>query len=93
MTDKEFCARLLTTELATECYNRDNKGKNAAHGSYDGTIKQDTLCSVLAAKTTIMYKRLTLIGYLKTILILFKIAFLRKKLNRKPPVFWCFSGE
>lgn len=84
---KAFDAHLLATQLANECYQRDYKGKNSANGRYDGTIKQDTLMAVLTSKTAIVNERLSCIGYLKVVFMLFKIAFLHKKFNGTIPVF------
>lgn len=84
---KAFDARLLATQLANECYQRDNKSKGTTNRCYDGTIRQDTLTAVLADKTAIVYERLTCIGYFKLVFMLFKITFLHKKLNGTAPVF------
>jgi len=84
---KAFDAQLLATQLANECYQRDNKSKNTTNRGYDGTIRQNTITAVLADKTAIVYERLTCIGYFKIVFMLFKIAFLHKKLNGTTPVF------
>lgn len=83
---KAFDARLLATQLANECHKRDCKGKDAAHRRYNGTIRQDTLTAVLAGKTAIVYERLTCIGYLKIVLMLFKVSFLHKKGDGAVPI-------
>lgn len=83
---KAFDARLLATQLANECHQRDGKGKYAAHRRYNGTIRQDTLTAVLAGKTAIVNERLTCIGYLKVVFMLFKVAFLHKKGDGTVPI-------
>lgn len=83
---KEFDARILSVQLANECHQRDNEGKDATDSRYNGTIKQDTLTAVLANKTTVMNERLTFIGYLKTVIMLFKITFIHKKRDGDTPI-------
>ena len=85
--EKEYAGYVLSVYLANECYQRDDKSQEAANGSYDGTIRQTTLASVLADKAAVTQHRLTAIGYLKIVIQLFQIAFLRKKVNGTTPVF------
>lgn len=85
--EKEYAGYVLSVYLANECYQRDNQSEQATDRSYDGTIRQGTLASVLADKAAITQHRLTAIGYLKIVVQLFKIAFLRKKVNGSAPVF------
>ena len=65
LDEKRFEAYALSVYLANECYKRDNQSGKTANRGYDGTIKQNTLASVLADKATIVSQRLTFIGYLK----------------------------
>ena len=89
---KEYDACSLAVYLANKCYHRDHKSKEAAESRYDGTIKQDTLRSVLLSETTIVNESTSFIGYLKVCAKIFKIAFLDKKVNRSFPIlrgtFW-----
>lgn len=84
---KEYEAYSLAVYLANKCHYRDHKGEEAADCRYDGTIKQDTLRSVLLSETTIIQESATFIGYLKVCARIFKIAFLDKKANRSFPIF------
>ncbi len=91
---KDYESFCLAVCLANKCYHRDNKGEKTADGCYDGTIKQDTLRAVLAAETTTVYERATLIGYLKVCAAIFKETFLKKKVNRSYPILrGAFSTE
>lgn len=85
--DNAFDAYLLTVYLANECYQRDQKRQKAANGSYDGTMKQNTLAEILSEKAAFMEKRLSPIGYLVIVARLFYEAFLRKKPYGRTPVF------
>ena len=85
--EKEYAGYVLSVYLANECYQRDNQSEQAANSNYDGTIKQSTLASVLAEKAAITQHGLTTIGYLKIVIQLFKVAFLRKKFNGPAPIF------
>ena len=87
--EKEYAAYALSVYLANECYQRDNQGKQTADRRYDGTIKQHTLASVLAEKATVVEYRLSAVGYLKVIAMLFKAAFLQKKPHGTFPIFRC----
>lgn len=93
MNKKTFHARLLATQLANECYQRDNKAENTANGGYDGTIRQETLSAALADKAAVMYQRLSLVGYLKLLTMLLKIALTNKIRHGKTPVFWGIVAE
>lgn len=93
MSDRDFYAHLLSTTLATECHDRDDETQHACDGGNEGAIKLDALHRVLASKATVMKKRLTFVGYLKTIVILFKITLLHKISHGKPPVIWIFTAE
>lgn len=93
MSDRDFYAHLLSTTLATECHDRDDEAQHACDGSDEGTIKLDALHRVLASKSTVMKKRLTFVGYLKTVFILLKIALLHKMSHGKPPVIWLFTAQ
>ncbi len=85
--EKQYAAYVLATYLANECYQRDKQSGKSADRSYDGTIKQHTLASVLAEKASVTQHRLTPVGYLKAVVLLFKIAFFRKKMDGTAPVF------
>lgn len=87
--EKEYAAYALSVYLANECYQRDNQGKQATDRRYDGTIKQHTLASVLAEKASIVEYRLSAVGYLKAVSMLFKATFLQKKPHGAFPIFRC----
>lgn len=76
---KKHAAHCWAVNLAIECHNRDNQTDNSGDGSYDGKIKQGTLSAVFADKTALIDERLTLIGYLEIMVILFKATFCNKK--------------
>lgn len=84
--EKRYAAYALAAYLANECHQRDKQSEKTADRSYDGTIKQHTLASVLAEEAAIVQHRLTPVGYLKTVALLFKIAFFRKKAYGACPV-------
>ena len=87
LDEKRFEVYALSVYLANECYKRDNQSGKTANRGYDGTIKQNTLASVLADKATIVSQRLTFIGYLKIAVTLLKVAFRCKKHDGTSPVF------
>ena len=77
--NRKFLASWWAVCLAQECDNRDNGGCNCRDSGYDGRIKQATIESVLADKTALFQEKLTLMGYLKTIVTLFYITFIHKR--------------
>ena len=79
LTQKRWLAHCWSAGLAQQCHDRDHQSDNTDNGTYDRTIKQSTLSAVLTDKTALIYNRLTLIGYLKTIFALFKATFCHKK--------------
>lgn len=83
--DKKWYARVLAINLAQKCYQRNQKGKDAAHSGYDGTICQNSLTEVFARENALVYERASLVGYLKIVAALFKITFFRKKRNGLAP--------
>lgn len=87
--EKMYAAYALSVYLANECHQRDNQGEQAADCRYDGTIKQHTLASVLAEKATVVEYRLSAVGYLKTVAMLFKATFIQKKPHGTFPIFRC----
>lgn len=90
---KRWQAQCLAASLAQQCRQRDEQSQHAGNGGYDGTIKQRTLSAVLADKTALLNESLSLVGYLKTIFALFKIAFCRKKRQGFRNVVWCIVEE
>ena len=84
--DHEFYAYAHAVNLTAKCHDRDRQSANAADGSTDGTIKQNTLFEVLASETACTVFRLTPIGYFKAIWTLFKIAFIEKKFKDGIPL-------
>lgn len=87
LKEKEYAGYVLSVYLANECYQREQETQQTANSSYNGTIRQATLASVLADKAAVTQHRLTAIGYLIIIFNLFQVAFLRKKINGTQPVF------
>lgn len=87
--EKEYAAYALSAYLANECHQRNNQREQAANRRYDGTLKQSTLASVLAEKATVVEYRLSAIGYLKAVAMLFKKTFLQKKPHGTFPIFRC----
>lgn len=83
---KEYDAYSLAVYLANKCYHRDHESEETAYCCYNGTIKQDTLRSVLLSETTIIQESTSLIGYLKVCAKIFKKTFLYKKANRSFPI-------
>ena len=90
---KKFLAHCWSASLAQQCHERDKQTENATDGSYDGAIKQSTLSAVLSDKTALLAEKLSFIGYLKTISVLFKIAFLHKKRKGFVKVIRCVVEE
>ena len=72
--------------LAQKCQQRDNQADKAAHCGNKRTIKQGTLADVLATETTIVNQYATLKGYLKIVVKLFYVTFIRKKSNSSVPI-------
>ncbi len=82
----EFDGYALAFWLAQKCNQRDKHSNKATDGSYNRTIKQDTLAEVLATETTLVNQYATLVGYLKVVFKLFYITFIRKKSNGSVPI-------
>lgn len=86
---KRHCfAVSLVANLKKYCDNIDRQTNHAHNGCDNNTIKLDTLTAVLSDKTTVIYKSLTLKGYLVVIARLFKEAFLHKKADGITKSFW-----
>lgn len=86
---KRHCfAVSLVANLKKYCDNIDRQTNHAHNGCDNNTIKLDTLTAVLSNKTTVIYKSLTLKGYLVVIARLFKEAFLHKKADGITKSFW-----
>lgn len=91
--NRKFFAAWWAVCLAQECYNRDNDGCDCTNSGYDGRIKQATITSVLADKTALFQEELTLMGYLKTIVILFYITFIHKRRDCADRKMYCIVED
>ena len=78
----------LVANLNKDCNDRDHQTNHTHNGCDNNTIKLDTLTAVLSDKTTVIYKSLTLKGYLVVIARLFKETFLHKKADGITKAFW-----
>lgn len=87
--EKKYAAYALSAYLANECHQRDNQGEQATDSLYEGPIKQCMISSVIAEKTTIVEYRLSAVGYIKAVAMLFKATFLQKKPHGTFPIFRC----
>ena len=76
---KKVVAFWRVAALVEDCEQRENGREYGKDRPYDGTVKYNTIVSVLANKTALFHEPLTLMGYLKTVFILFYITFIHKR--------------
>jgi hypothetical protein len=81
---KKWQAHCIAALLAEECKQRDDHADEAANGSDDCCLRLDALTAALAGKPALIIEHLTLIGYLKAVATLFKVAFTSKKVKGRP---------
>ena len=93
MKNKEWKALCMAILLCQQCKNRDDSGNDTGNSSNDTAPMCDKLTAVLAAKPAMFYQHLSPIGYLMTIVKLFKIAFLSKKRDGTHQVFYGFVEQ
>ena len=78
----------LVANLKKDCNDRDHQTNHTHNGCDNNTIKLDTLTAVLSDKTTVIYKSLTLKGYLVVIARLFKGDLPSQKADGVTKAFW-----
>lgn len=76
---KKWFAHCWAASLVQQCNDRDSQAQCSGDSGDNGAIKQYTLASVFADKTALIDERLSFIGYLKIMFILFKITLFGKK--------------